>query len=212
MARANSQMRGLMEGAEMGKVFAFLRPNDLVWNYYVNNYLLGNEPPTFDVLAWNADTSRMTAGFHVEMLDLVQNNTLLAGAFKVHGEPVRLDAIDCDQFWLAGHADHITPWRACYASSRLTRGNREFVVSDGGHIQSMISSPSNPKAKYWVNAASPKSADDWWAGAKEHTGSWWLLWREWIVKRSGKLVKPHATLGNRKHRPLADAPGTYVCE
>jgi polyhydroxyalkanoate synthase len=208
----NSKMKGLMEGSEMGRVFAFLRANDLVWNYWVNNYLMGNEPPTFDVLAWNADTIRMTAGFHVGLLDLVQHNTLVRGEFKVRGKPVRLDAVECDQFWMAGLADHITPWRACYASSRLLRGNREFVVSDGGHIQSMISSPNNPKAKYFVNVTNPPTAEAFLEGATEHQESWWLRWRDWIKRRSGKLKKSKQTLGSRAHPPLIDAPGTYVLE
>jgi poly[(R)-3-hydroxyalkanoate] polymerase subunit PhaC len=212
LARANSMMKGLMEGQEMGRVFAFLRPNDLVWNYWVNNYLMGNDPPTFDVLAWNADTSRMTAGFHLDLLDVVQNNSLASGKFKVRGKPVRLDKVKCDQFWLAGLADHITPWRACYASSRLLGGKREFVVSDGGHIQSMISSPSNPKAKYFVNPRLPATPDAWLKGASEHEASWWLIWRDWIKARSGNLTKAPTMLGSRAHRPLGDAPGTYVFE
>jgi polyhydroxyalkanoate synthase len=212
MARTNSRMKGLMEGGEMGRIFAFLRPNDLVWNYWVNNYLLGNDPPTFDVLAWNADTARMTAGFHVELLDLVQNNSLVRGEMKVRGKPVSLEAVKCDQFWLAGLADHITPWRACYASSRLTRGKREFVVSDGGHIQSMISSPSNPKAKFFVNPKQPDNPEAWLEGAEERQGSWWLHWRDWITQRSGKLQKASPALGSAAHPPLGDAPGNYVFE
>jgi len=212
MARTNSRLKGVMEGSEMGRVFAYLRPNDLIWNYWVNNYLMGKDPPTFDVLAWNADTTRMTAGFHLELLDLVQNNSLVRGEFRVRGKPVRLDAVDCDQFWLAGLADHITPWRACYASSRLLRGKQEFVVSDGGHIQSMISSPHNPKAKYFVNAKKPATPEEWLEGATEHSASWWPHWRGWIKRRSGKLQAARRTLGNRKHRPLDDAPGTYVFE
>lgn len=212
MAKTVSKMKGLMQGAELGRIFNFLRPNDLVWNYWVNNYLMGNDPPVFDVLAWNADTTRMTSGFHCDLLNLVQHNPLVHGEFKVQGKPVRVDAIECDQFWLAGLADHITPWRACYASSRLTGGKREFVVSDGGHIQSMISSPSNPKAKYFVNRRLPATADAWLEGATEHHGSWWLLWRDWIKQRSGKLRKAKTRLGSAAHPTLVDAPGTYVFE
>jgi polyhydroxyalkanoate synthase len=164
------------------------------------------------VLAWNADTTRMTSGFHCDLLNLVQHNPLVHGEFKVQGRAVRLDAIECDQFWLAGLADHITPWRACYASSRLLGGKREFVVSDGGHIQSMISSPSNPKARYFVNRRQPATAEAWLEGATEHQGSWWLLWRDWIKQRSGKLGKAKARLGSAAHPPLVDAPGTYVFE
>jgi poly[(R)-3-hydroxyalkanoate] polymerase subunit PhaC len=212
MAKTVSKMKGLMQGDEMGRIFSFLRPNDLIWNYWVNNYLLGNEAPAFDVLAWNADTTRMTAGFHVDLLDLVQHNPLVRGEFKVGGRPIRLDAIECDQFWLAGLADHITPWRACYASSRLLGGKREFVVAHGGHIQSMISSPDNPKAQYFVNEALPATAEAWLEGATEHQASWWLHWRDWIKARSGKRHKARRTFGSRAHPALADAPGTYVFE
>jgi polyhydroxyalkanoate synthase len=212
MAQINTAAKGLMKGSEMGRIFALLRPNDLIWTYWVNNYLLGNDPPTFDVLAWNADTSRMAGALHLEILDLVKNNTLAKGEFKVHGEPIRLDTIDCDQFWMAGSADHITPWRACYSSMQLLRGNREFVLSDGGHIQSMISSPNNPKAKFHVGKELPADPDEWFAKATEHNSSWWLYWRDWISKRSGDLRKAPETLGSAEHPPLTDAPGTYVFE
>ncbi len=212
MAQINTATKGVMEGSEMGRIFAMLRPNDLIWSYWVNNYLLGNEPPTFDVLAWNADTSRMASGLHLEILDLVKNNTLVRGAFKVNGTPVRLEQIDCDQFWMAGSADHITPWRGCYTSAQLLGGKREFVLSDGGHIQSMISSPSNPKAKFHAGAELPEDPDAWFAAATEHNSSWWLYWRDWLTKRSGDLGKAPDTLGSTQHPPLTDAPGTYVFE
>ena len=187
-----------------------LRPNDLIWSYWVNNYLLGNDPPNFDVLAWNADTSRMSAGLHLGILDLVKNNTMVRGEFKVFGTPVQLEAIDCDQFWMAGTADHITPWNACYASARLTGGSREFVLSDGGHIQSMLSSPSNPKAKFHVGGIEPENPDAWLAEATEHGMSWWVYWRDWIAKRSGDLRTAPDSLGSAQHPALTDAPGTYV--
>jgi len=212
MARRASSLRGVMDGAEMGRIFALLRPNDLVWNYWVNNYLLGNDPPTFDVLAWNADTSRMAAGFHIDLLDLVQYNRLARGEFKVQGRPVALGRIDCDQFWMAGLNDHITPWKGCYQSAQLLGGRREFVVSDGGHIQAMISSPANPKAKFFVNEALPSDPDAWLAGASEHHASWWQHWRDWITQRAGGRRKARKALGNARHKPLADAPGVYVFE
>ena len=212
MAQINSAAKGVMEGAEMGRIFAMMRPNDLIWSYWVNNYLLGNDPPTFDVLAWNADTSRMAAGLHVGILDLVKNNSLVRGEFKVHGTPVQLDAIDCDQFWMAGSADHITPWQACYASARLLGGKREFVLSDGGHIQSMVSSPANPKAKFHTGTKLPEDPDAWLAAATEHNSSWWLYWRDWITKRSGDTRKAPKSLGSAQHPALTDAPGTYVFE
>jgi polyhydroxyalkanoate synthase len=212
MAEMNTATKGVMEGSQMGQVFAMLRPNDLIWNYWVNNYLLGNEPPTFDVLAWNADTSRMAAGLHLAILDLVKNNSLARGEFKVKGTPIQLKAIDCDQFWMAGSTDHITPWQACYASAQLLGGNREFVLSDGGHIQSMVSSPSNPKARFHAGGEQPEDPEEWFAKATQHDFSWWLYWRDWIVKRSGDLHKAPDSLGSAQHPPLMDAPGTYVFE
>jgi polyhydroxyalkanoate synthase len=212
IAKMNTSGKGVMEGSEMGQVFAMLRPNDLIWAYWVNNYLLGKDPPTFDVLAWNADTSRMTAGLHLGILDLVKNNSMVRGEFKVKGTPVRLDAIECDQFWMAGSTDHITPWQACYASSRLLGGQREFVLSDGGHIQSMVSSPNNPKARFHVNAEQPEDPEKWLAGATQNDFSWWLYWRDWITKRSGDLRKAPESAGSAKHPALTDAPGTYVFE
>lgn len=212
LAQMNSATKGVMEGSEMGRIFAMLRPNDLIWTYWVNNYLLGNDPPTFDVLAWNADTTRMASALHIQILDLVKNNTMVNGTFSVNGTPVKLDAIDCDQFWMAGSADHITPWPGCYSSARMLGGNREFVLSDGGHIQSMVSSPSNKKAKFHVGDLQVEDPEAWLAAATEHKSSWWLYWRDWITKRSGDLRKAPASLGSAKHPELTDAPGTYVFE
>ena len=212
MARVGSSVRGVLEGSEMGRIFAFLRPNDLVWSYWVNNYLLGNDPPAFDVLAWNADTSRMAGDLHLQILDLVQNNRLVRGEFKVKGEPIALGRIDCDQYWMAGLADHITPWKGCYESVKLLGGQRTFVVADGGHIQAMISSPANPKAKFLVADELPPTPDDWLAKATEHHESWWQHWRGWITEHAGAKRKARKTLGNARHKPLADAPGTYVFE
>jgi len=212
LAEKDTAMKGVREGSEMGRLFAMLRPNDLIWSYWVNNYLLGNDPPTFDVLAWNADTSRMTAGLHLDILDLVKNNTLVHGKFKVNGTPVQLESIDCDQFWMAGSADHITPWPACYASALLLGGKREFVLSDGGHIQSMVSSPKNPKAKFHAGSVRPVDTDTWFSEATEHNSSWWLYWRDWMSERSGELRTAPESLGSSKHPALADAPGTYVFE
>jgi polyhydroxyalkanoate synthase len=212
IAKVNTATKGVMKGSDMGLIFAMLRPNDLIWNYWVNNYLMGKDPPTFDVLAWNADTTRMAAGFHLEILDMVKNNTMANGTFKVHGQPIQVGAIDCDQFWMAGTTDHITPWQGCYSSMHLLGGQREFVLSDGGHIQSMVSSPNNPKAKFHVNPELPKDPEAWLAGATEHKHSWWLHWRDWITQRSGDQRPAPSSLGSSKYQPLTDAPGTYVFE
>jgi polyhydroxyalkanoate synthase len=212
MVKAKATKQGVTEGSEVAKLFAMLRPNDLIWNYWVNNYLLGKDPPVFDVLAWNADTTRMAAGLHVGIVDLMKNNTMVRGEFKVNGKPIRLDAIDCDQYWMAGTTDHITPWQAVYASMQHLGGQREFVLSFGGHIQSMISSPNNPKASFRVNAELPKDPEAWLAGSTEHKHSWWLHWRDWITQRSGDQRPAPSSLGSSKYQPLTDAPGTYVFE
>lgn len=210
-AKRHSAKKGVLEGGEMARVFAWLRPNDLIWNYWVNNYLVGNEPPAFDILFWNADTTRLPAAFHADLLTVVKENSLVRpGALTVLGTPVDLAKINCDIFWMAGYTDHITPWDACYQSVRLLGGECEFVLSSGGHIQSMLSAPGNPKNSFFTNPQRPTDPEVWLAGALEHQGSWWEHWRTWIIQRSGNQKKAPPKLGNTRYPPLQDAPGTYI--
>ena len=210
-AKQASQLKGVLSGQDMGRMFAWMRPNDLVWNYWVNNYLLGNAPPAYDVLYWNNDTTRLPASFHGQLLDLfLQNLFRTRGALTVLGTPIDLGKVKCDKYIVAGNTDHITPWRGGYRAAQLFGGTTEFVLSSSGHIQSIINPPGNTKAIYFVNSKRPSDADTWLAGAKRLTGSWWDHWRQWLTARSGASVPAPLNLGNERHAPSAEAPGTYV--
>ncbi|HKC44225.1 MAG TPA: alpha/beta fold hydrolase [Burkholderiales bacterium] len=212
-AKRGSAAKGVLDGREMGRVFAWLRPNDLVWNYWVNNYLMGQPPPAFDVLYWNNDTTRLPAQFHGQLLDIFAGDLLRRpGAFTVRGTPIDLGKVDCEKFVLAGITDHITPWRAVYDLARTLGGSGEFVLSSSGHVQSLLNPPGNPKARFFVNPALPATSDEWLAGAAERTGSWWDYWREWLIARSGPLGPAPAALGSTRHPPGVPAPGRYVGE
>ena len=212
-AKLNSRRKGVLEGQEMGRVFAWMRPNDLVWNYWVNNYLLGNPPPAFDILYWNNDTTRLPAAFHAQLLDIFTEKLFRKpGALKILGEPLDLAQVRCDKYVVAGLTDHITPWKSVYSGSRLTGGKTDFVLSSSGHIQSLVNPPGNPKAKFFRNPDLPEGPEAWLAGAGEVKGSWWEDWRQWIAARSGEMQPAPATLGSERHRPGTKAPGSYVRE
>ncbi|MBL8483603.1 MAG: alpha/beta fold hydrolase [Rhodocyclaceae bacterium] len=212
-AKQNSAMKGVLEGQEMGRVFAWMRPNDLVWNYWVNNYLMGNRPPTFDILYWNNDSTRLPARFHAQLLDIFVHNLLTEpGALTILGTPIDLGKIDCDKYVVAGLTDHITPWKGVYDSARRYGGNTEFVLSSSGHIQSLINPPGNAKAKFYLNTQAPEQAEQWLAAATPMSGSWWEHWRQWLAARSGERRPAPQALGNERYKPGAPAPGTYVVE
>jgi polyhydroxyalkanoate synthase len=197
----------------MAKVFAWMRPNDLIWNYWVNNYLLGNEPPVFDILFWNNDTTRLPAAFHGDLIELFKNNPLVrANALEVCGTPIDLKQVTADIYSLAGTNDHITPWQSCYKSAQLFGGKVEFVLSSSGHIQSILNPPGNPKSRYQTSDTMPGKALDWQENATKHTDSWWLHWQAWQAERSGKLKKAPPALGNKAYAAAEAAPGTYVHE
>jgi polyhydroxyalkanoate synthase len=210
-AKRHSHSRGVLDGRELGRVFSLLRPNDLIWSYWVNNYLLGNRPPAFDILYWNNDTTRLPATFHGQLIDIYRDNALAhPGEVVVNGTPLDLGQITCDAFVMAGTTDHITPWDACYRSARRLGGDVEFTLSSSGHIQSILNPPGNPKSSYYANPEHPVSAVDWRNGADKVAGSWWPRWMEWLGERSGKQVAAPATSGNRKYAPIVAAPGSYV--
>jgi polyhydroxyalkanoate synthase len=212
-AKQASKLKGVLSGQDMARMFAWMRPNDLVWNYWVNNYLLGHAPPAFDVLYWNNDTTRLPASFHGQLLDLfLQNLFRIQGSLTVLGTPIDLRHVKSEKYVVAGLTDHITPWRGVYRATQLFGGATEFVLSSSGHIQSIINPPENTKATYFVNASEAADADTWLAGAKRMTGSWWDHWRQWLVERSGAPVSAPVNVGNERHTKIVDAPGTYVSE
>jgi len=212
-AKRRSYQAGVLEGRDLAKVFAWMRPNDLIWNYWVNNYLMGNEPPVFDILFWNNDTTRLPAAFHGDLIEMYKNNPLIrAGALEVCGTPIDLKKVTCDIFSLAGTNDHITPWLSCYKSAQLFGGKVEFVLSSSGHIQSILNPPGNPKARYMTNIKMPAKATDWQENSTKHTDSWWLHWARWLNERSGTLKDPPGAPGHKLFPAGEAAPGTYVHE
>lgn len=212
-AKRHSYQAGVLEGKDMAKVFAWMRPNDLIWNYWVNNYLLGNEPPVFDILFWNNDTTRLPAAFHGDLIEMFKNNPLIRpNALEVCGTPIDLKQVTADIFSLAGTNDHITPWKSCYKSAQLFGGKVEFVLSSSGHIQSILNPPGNPKSRYMTSEGMAANADEWQENSTKHTDSWWLYWQAWQAERLGNLKKAPLKLGNKTYAPGEASPGTYVHE
>jgi polyhydroxyalkanoate synthase len=209
-ARARSLRAGVLSGDDMAKVFAWLRPNDLVWNYWVNNYLLGENPPAFDILYWNNDTTRLPAELHSDFLDLYLTNGLVEATLEVLGTPIDLGKVTCDSFVVAGYTDHIIPWDGAYRTTQLLGGDSEFVLSTGGHIQAILNPPDNPKASYLVADELPPTAAEWRQRATQASGSWWLRWHEWLTARSGPTRPRRKRAGNRTLPVLDAAPGRYV--
>jgi polyhydroxyalkanoate synthase subunit PhaC len=212
-AKMASKTKGVLDGTEMNRIFAWLRPNDLVWNYWVNNYLMGNRPPVFDILYWSNDSTRLPAAFHNELIDMFTQNLLVRpAAMKVLGTPIDLTKVTCDKFFIAGTTDHITPWKGVYDAARAFGGRNDFILSSSGHIQSLINPPTNTKAKFFLNPKLVPSPDDWLKQATSTSGSWWDLWRTWAGERSGEMRLAPKSLGSKHHKPMEKAPGTYVLE
>jgi len=210
-AKARSARRGYLDGRELAEVFAWLRPGDLVWNYWVNNYLLGKRPPAFDILFWNSDTTRMTAALHADFVDLAMENSLTRpGALTVLGEPVDLGRITVDSYVVAGIADHITPWENCYRSAQLLGGTTRFVLSTSGHIAALVNPPGNPKASFHTNIDPTSGAKTWLEGSDVHQGTWWADLGTWLDERCGERRPAPRELGSSRFPVLAEAPGTYV--
>ncbi|WP_329059977.1 alpha/beta fold hydrolase [Amycolatopsis sp. NBC_01480] len=210
-AKRHSHVQGVLDGRELARVFNLLRPNDLIWSYWVNNYLLGKRPPAFDILYWNNDTTRLPAAFHGQLIDIYRDNALAhPGEVVVDGTPLDLGKVTADAFVMAGTTDHITPWEACYRSSRRLGGKVEFVLSSSGHIQSILNPPGNPKSSYYTNSDNAESAQEWKAGATKVAASWWPRWMEWLGERSGEKVAAPSAVGSVEHAPLEASPGSYV--
>ena len=195
----------------MARVFAWLRPNDLVWLFVANNWVMGNRPPAFDILYWNSDTTRLPAEFHADLLRMFMENPLkLPGKIEALGTPIDMSKVDVPAYVVAGITDHITPWQACYQSKNILRGKIDFVLSSSGHIQSIVNPPTNPKAKYFLNTSMPEDAETWLASASEHAGSWWSHWSVWYAQHGAGEVPAPKAVGSATYPAGDPAPGRYV--
>jgi polyhydroxyalkanoate synthase len=212
LARWSSGREGVITAKAMGSVFSWMRPNELVWNYWINNYLMGQDPPVFDILAWNADGTNLPSSLHRQFLEIFGRNHLVdPGELTVLGDPVDLNRIKVPVFVLGAVNDHLTPWQGTYRTVQLLGGEPTFVLSNAGHIASLVNPPGNPKSSYFLGDTDPQqSAADWLAAARKETGSWWERWTDWTMERAGERRKAPRRVGSRKHPPLDPAPGRYV--
>jgi polyhydroxyalkanoate synthase subunit PhaC len=211
LARWNSARAGVISARDMGGAFTWMRPDDLVWKSWVNNYLMGDKPPAFDILAWNADGTNLPAALHAQFLDIFEHNPLATpGKLTCLGTPVDLRTITLPTYVTGGVTDHLTPWTSCYRTTQLLSGPSTFVLSNAGHIQSLVNPPGNPKAVFYTGAEPGPDPQAWLAEADKHTGTWWTHWADWIIAQSGGTKAAPPQLGSAEHPPLADAPGGYV--
>ena len=215
LARTLSGARGVLKGKDLAKVFAWLRPNELIWNYWVNNYLMGKSPPAFDVLYWNSDTTRLAARLHADFIALLESNAFATpGGVTIGDRPLDLADVKCDSFILGGTTDHITPWEGCYQTRRLLGGASHFVLSSSGHVQSIVNPPGGKKSSYSTNDGQHDTPQAFAAGATLHEGTWWPHLAEWLAARSdpgkrgaAKARIAHVQAARRSARHLRARPG-----
>jgi polyhydroxyalkanoate synthase subunit PhaC len=210
-AKEASRLRGVLDGHDLARMFAWMRPNDLIWNYWVNNYLLGKEPPAFDILFWNADTTCLPARLHSDYIDLYFTNPFVnPKKLSLNGTAIDMAQIKVDSYVIAGVTDHITPWKSVYQTAKIMGNDTTFILSNSGHLQSLLNPPGNQKASFVTGPLAPAGPDAFLAGSQKHEGSWWLHWRDWLHERSDEEVPAPTMLGNARHRADVPAPGTYV--
>ena len=204
---------GFLPARDMQRSFNLLRTNDLIWNYVVSSWLMGEEPPVFDLLSWNNDSTRMPAEMHSFYLrSCYVENRLARGVMELAGQRLDVAAVAQDLYIVAAEQDHIAPWRSAYAGARIPSGQVRFVLSNSGHIAGIVN-PPGPKSLHRVveSGELPADPDDWLDAAETHRATWWEDWASWITARAGGLGKP-PRMGSRRYRPVADAPGEYVRE
>jgi polyhydroxyalkanoate synthase subunit PhaC len=210
-AGRRSRRKGIITSRQMGSAFTWLRPDDLVFNYWVNNYLMGEPPPAFDILAWNADGTNLPGALHGQFLDIFRDNLLARrGGLRVLGTPLQLQDVTVPTFVTGALTDHLTPWKGCYQTTGLLGGPATFVLSYSGHIASLVNPPGNPKAHYWTGGPPGADPEQWLARAEKHQGSWWEAWADWITARAGQRQPQPDSLGSERHPVLGPAPGLYV--
>jgi polyhydroxyalkanoate synthase len=200
---------GVMEGAKMAGTFDALRANDLIFNYVVSNWLMGKNPPAFDILAWNADSTRLPAAMHSFYLrTLYAHNQLAKGEMELSGQQLSLADVKNDTYIVGAVNDHIVPWPSSYKATGMLGGSVRYVLSSGGHIAGIVN-PPGPKAWYEVAQRNPEDAARWREAAEKHSGSWWQDWACWADERAGRLA-PAPPMGSERHPALGEAPGDYV--
>ena len=204
----------LLKGQELATTFSFLRPNDLVWNYVVGNYLKGETPPPFDLLYWNSDSTNLPGPMYCWYLrnTYLENNLMEPGKLEVCGASVDLRAVKLPTYVYASREDHIVPWDAAYRNTKVLDGPMRFVLGASGHIAGVINPPAKGKRSHWIGSqtACPAEATQWLDAAQELPGSWWPDWATWLKGHSGKEVPAPKTQGNRNYKPIEPAPGRYV--
>ena len=207
---------GLMKGKDMASTFSFLRPNDLVWNYVVGNYLKGETPPPFDLLYWNSDSTNLPGPMYAWYLrnTYLENNLIKPGKATVCGEKIDLRKVDMPIYIYGSREDHIVPIGGAYASTHVFPGKKRFVMGASGHIAGVINPPAAKKRCYWTGSETsfPKDAEQWIAKSKEHAGSWWTDWSAWLKTHAGKQIAAPKAYGKGKHKAIEAAPGRYVKE
>jgi len=206
---------GLLPGMDLSSTFSFLRPNDLVWNYVVGNYLKGETPPPFDLLYWNCDATNLPGPFYAWYLrnTYLENKLAVPNALTVCGEKIDLGRIDIPAYIYGSREDHIVPIGGAYASTQLLSGKKRFVMGASGHIAGVINPPAKKKRSHWIRADGklPKTQAEWLAGAVEHPGSWWTDWSQWLKPLAGKqIAAPKAYGKGRAYQASEPAPGSYV--
>jgi polyhydroxyalkanoate synthase len=204
---------GLLKGQELASTFSALRPNDLVWNYVVGNYLKGETPPPFDLLYWNSDSTNLPGPMYCWYLRnaYLENNLAKPGRVTVCGEKLDLGRLDAPTYVYGSREDHIVPWDAAYQNTQvLKKATTRFVLGASGHIAGVINPPAKKKRSHWIGRSQPASAEAWLTGATEHPGSWWTDWDAWLATHAGKQVPAPKNPGSRRHKPIEPAPGRYV--
>ncbi len=210
-AGRRSRRKGIISSRQMGSAFTWMRPDDLVFNYWVNNYLMGEQPPAFDILAWNADGTNLPGALHGQFLDVFRDNLLTRpGQLSALGTPLQLENIKLPTFVTGAVADHLTPWKGCYRTTQLLGGPSTFVLSYSGHIASLVNPPGNPKAHYWTGGTPGADPEQWLARAERHQGSWWEAWADWVTAQAGDRRPRPETSGSKRYPVLSQAPGLYV--
>ena len=203
---------GLLKGQDLASTFSFLRPNDLVWNYVVGNYLKGETPPPFDLLYWNSDSTNLPGPFYAWYLrnTYFENSLVKRGKLTVCGEKIDLSKLDMPAYIYGSREDHIVPIGGAYASTQVLKGPKRFVMGASGHIAGVINPPAKKKRSHWIGDKLPVSQQAWLAGATEHAGSWWPDWAAWLKAHAGPQIAAPKSYGSRKYKAREPAPGRYV--